>query len=71
LVQRVAFRSVDWWLAGHRSGDPAMDLALDRLALEPVLDLRIAVGEGVGATFAVPLLRAASKLLAEVQPLTE
>jgi nicotinate-nucleotide--dimethylbenzimidazole phosphoribosyltransferase len=71
LVQRVAFRSVDWWLAGHRSGDPAMDLALDRLALEPVLDLRIAVGEGVGATFAVPLLRAASKLLAQVQPLTE
>lgn len=69
LVQRVAFRSVDWWLAGHRSGDPAQELALDRLALEPLLDLGIRVGEGVGATMGLPLLRMASRLLAEVGPL--
>jgi nicotinate-nucleotide--dimethylbenzimidazole phosphoribosyltransferase len=65
VAQRVAFRSVDWWLAAHRSGDPAQELALDRLSLEPLLDLGIHVGEGVGAMAAVPLLRTASALLAE------
>ncbi|MGZ4590984.1 MAG: nicotinate-nucleotide--dimethylbenzimidazole phosphoribosyltransferase [Actinomycetes bacterium] len=68
LVQRVAFRSVDWWLAGHRSGDPGQAIALDRLALEPVMDLGVGVGEGVGATAAVPLLRMASRLLSEAVP---
>jgi nicotinate-nucleotide--dimethylbenzimidazole phosphoribosyltransferase len=68
-VQRIAFRSVDWWLAGHRSGDPAQELALDRLSLVPVLDLGIGVGEGVGATTVVPLLRMAARLLAESEPL--
>jgi nicotinate-nucleotide--dimethylbenzimidazole phosphoribosyltransferase len=69
VVQRVAFRSADWWLAGHRSGDPAQQVALKRLALEPLLDLGIGVGEGVGATAAVPLLRMASRLLSESEPL--
>lgn len=68
VVQRLAFRAVDWWLAGHRSGDPAQHLALDRLALDPVLDLGICVGEGLGATTVVPLLRVASRLLRESAP---
>jgi nicotinate-nucleotide--dimethylbenzimidazole phosphoribosyltransferase len=68
VAQRIAFRSVDWWLAGHRSGDPAHELALDRLSLEPLVDLGIHVGEGVGAVAAVPLLRTASALLAEAAP---
>ena len=68
VAQRVAFRSVDWWLAAHRTGDPAHELALDRLSLEPLLDLGIHVGEGVGAVAAVPLLRTASALLAEAAP---
>jgi nicotinate-nucleotide--dimethylbenzimidazole phosphoribosyltransferase len=66
--QRVAFRAADWWLASHRSGDPAHELALDRLSFEPLLDLGINVGEGVGAMAAVPLLRTASALLAEAAP---
>jgi nicotinate-nucleotide--dimethylbenzimidazole phosphoribosyltransferase len=66
--QRIAFRAVDWWIAGHRSGDPAQELALDRLSLEPVLDLGIGVGEGVGAMAAVPLPQTASGLLADAAP---
>jgi nicotinate-nucleotide--dimethylbenzimidazole phosphoribosyltransferase len=68
VAQRVAFRSVDWWLAAHRTGDPAQELALDRLSLDPLLDLGIHVGEGVGAMAAVPLVQAASALLAEAAP---
>jgi nicotinate-nucleotide--dimethylbenzimidazole phosphoribosyltransferase len=68
VAQRVAFRSVDWWLAAHRTGDPAHELALDRLSLEPLLELGIHVGEGVGAMVAVPMLQTASALLAEATP---
>jgi len=68
VAQRIAFRSAGWWVVAHRTGDPAQELALDRLSLEPLLDLGIHVGEGVGAMAAVPLLQAASALLAEVGP---
>jgi nicotinate-nucleotide--dimethylbenzimidazole phosphoribosyltransferase len=68
VAQRIAFRSVGWWVVAHRTGDPAQELALDRLSLEPLLDLGIHVGEGVGAMAAVPLLQAASALLTEVSP---
>lgn len=42
--QRVAFRAPDWWLAGQRSGEPAQAKALDRMALEPLLDHGVTVG---------------------------
>ncbi|KRV49918.1 nicotinate-nucleotide--dimethylbenzimidazole phosphoribosyltransferase [Wenjunlia vitaminophila] len=66
VVQRIAFRAPDWWRAGHSSGEPAQAKALDRLTLEPLVDHRIAYGEGTGALLAVPLLRAAAALLAEL-----
>jgi nicotinate-nucleotide--dimethylbenzimidazole phosphoribosyltransferase len=71
LAQRVAFRAVDWWLAAARTAEPAQDIALDRLSLEPLLDLGVAVGEGVGALTAVPLLQVASRLLSEAEPYDE
>ncbi|MGN6330145.1 MAG: nicotinate-nucleotide--dimethylbenzimidazole phosphoribosyltransferase [Motilibacteraceae bacterium] len=66
LAQRISFRSVDWWLAGHRSTEPAHAKALERLALEPLLDYQLRLGEGTGALLAVPLLRAAQATLAEM-----
>ena len=60
VAQRMAFRSSDWWAAAHRSPEPAHDLALDRLGLEPLLDLGIRAEDGTGALLAVPLLRAAA-----------
>ncbi|WP_225831043.1 nicotinate-nucleotide--dimethylbenzimidazole phosphoribosyltransferase [Streptomyces sp. NK08204] len=64
--QRVAFRAPDWWLAGHDSGEPGQAKALDRMALEPLLDQGVKVGEGVGALLALPLVRAAAALAAEL-----
>ncbi|KUF15360.1 nicotinate-nucleotide--dimethylbenzimidazole phosphoribosyltransferase [Streptomyces silvensis] len=66
VAQRVAFRAPDWWLAGHDSGEPAQAKALDRMALEPLLTHGVKVGEGVGALLAVPLVRAAAALSAEM-----
>ncbi|MYR58072.1 nicotinate-nucleotide--dimethylbenzimidazole phosphoribosyltransferase [Streptomyces sp. SID625] len=66
VAQRVAFRAPDWWLAGHVGGEPGQAKALDRMALEPLLDHAVRVGEGAGALLALPLVRAAADLAAEL-----
>jgi nicotinate-nucleotide--dimethylbenzimidazole phosphoribosyltransferase len=64
LAQRMAFRAADWWVASHRSPEPGHTVALDRLGLDPVLELQIRQEDGVGALLAVPVLRAAAQLAA-------
>ena len=44
---------------------------LKALDAEPLLDLRLRLGEGTGALLAVPLLRAAAALLSEVASLDD
>jgi len=46
-------------IAGHRSRETAHELVLQRLGLEPLLDLRIRAGEGAGACLATGMLKAA------------
>ncbi|MCB5167145.1 nicotinate-nucleotide--dimethylbenzimidazole phosphoribosyltransferase [Streptomyces bambusae] len=70
VAQRAAFRAPDWWLAGQTSGEPAQAKALDRMALNPLLDHGVCVGEGTGALLALPLVQAAAALAAEL-PLRE
>lgn len=62
--QRVAFRAPDWWLAGQASGEPAQEKALDRIAVEPLLDHGVTAGEAVGALLALPFVQAAAELWA-------
>ncbi|WP_326663120.1 nicotinate-nucleotide--dimethylbenzimidazole phosphoribosyltransferase [Streptomyces sp. NBC_00385] len=64
--QRAAFRAPDWWLAGQLSGEPAQAKALDRMALNPLLDHGVVVGEGSGALLALPFVQAAAALAAEL-----
>lgn len=64
--QRAAFRAPDWWLAGQLSGEPAQAKALDRMALNPLLDHGVIVGEGSGALLALPFVQAAAALAAEL-----
>lgn len=66
LAHRIAFRAKHWWLAGHRSTEPAQHLALDRLGLTPLVDHGLRLGEGTGALVALPTLVAAGALLAEM-----
>lgn len=65
-AHRAAFRAPDWWLAGHASGEPAQAKALDRMGLDPLLDHGVRVGAGAGALLALPLVRAAASLAAEL-----
>jgi nicotinate-nucleotide--dimethylbenzimidazole phosphoribosyltransferase len=66
VADRISFRARDWWLAGHRSTEPAHAAALDRLRLTPVLDFSLRLGEGTGALLALPILQAAAATLAEM-----
>jgi nicotinate-nucleotide--dimethylbenzimidazole phosphoribosyltransferase len=60
-----------WWQAGHRSTEPAHTLALQRLDLDPILDLGMRLGEGSGAAVALPVLRAAVATLASMATFDE
>lgn len=66
VAHRVAFRASQWWLASHRSTEPAATAALDRLGLVPLLDLHMRLGEGSGALIALPLVTSAGDLLREM-----
>jgi nicotinate-nucleotide--dimethylbenzimidazole phosphoribosyltransferase len=55
-----------WWQAGHRSTEPAHALALAQLGLDPIVDLRMRLGEGSGAAVALPVLRAAVATLSSM-----
>jgi nicotinate-nucleotide--dimethylbenzimidazole phosphoribosyltransferase len=71
LAERAAPGSAAWWCAGHRSTEPAHGLALSALRLDPVLDLGMRLGEATGALTALPVLRAAPLLLAEMSTLED
>lgn len=71
LADRLAPGAVAWFAAGHRSTEPAQSLALDKLGLEPILDLGMRLGEGSGAVAAVPIVRSAALLLADVAQLSD
>ena len=53
-------------VAGHRSAEPGHRIALDRLGLEPLLDLGMRLGEGTGALLALPVVLAAARALHDV-----
>jgi len=63
LAQRLAPGASAWWAAGHRSVEPAHEVALDTLGLTPLIDLGLRLGEGSGALLAVPIVAAAADIL--------
>ena len=71
VADRLAPGARHWWQAGHRSTEPAHGLALQHLALEPIIDMRMRLGEGTGAAVALPVLRAAVAALASMATFDE
>jgi nicotinate-nucleotide--dimethylbenzimidazole phosphoribosyltransferase len=66
LAEQLAPGATQWWVAGHRSVEPAHTLALAHLNLVPLLDLQMRLGEGTGAVAALPLLQLAIRVLGEM-----
>jgi nicotinate-nucleotide--dimethylbenzimidazole phosphoribosyltransferase len=49
-------------IASHRSAEPGHSMVLSELGLEPLLDLRLRLGEASGALLALPLIEAVGAL---------
>jgi nicotinate-nucleotide--dimethylbenzimidazole phosphoribosyltransferase len=71
VTRALAPDSVDYMIAGHLSAEPGARVALEHLGLEPLLDLRMRLGEGTGGLLAVPLVQAAARALGEMATLDE
>ena len=61
----------EYLIASHVSEEPGHRIVLDHLGLEPILDLRMRLGEGTGACLAVTLIHAALKLYSEMATFEE
>ncbi len=71
VAQALAPGAAAWWLAGHRSTEPAQEHALKSLGLDPLLDLGMRLGEGSGAVAALPVLRSGIAVMRDVALLSE
>jgi nicotinate-nucleotide--dimethylbenzimidazole phosphoribosyltransferase len=58
-------------IAAHRSAEQGHDVILEALALEPLLDLGLRLGEGSGAALALCVIDAALRVLDEMATFTE
>jgi nicotinate-nucleotide--dimethylbenzimidazole phosphoribosyltransferase len=71
VARALAPNAVDYMIAGHLSAEPGARVALEKLGLEPLLDLNMRLGEGTGGLLAVPLVQAAARTLGEMATLDE
>ena len=63
IAARLRPTSVGSMIAATRSTEPGHALVLEALGLEPLLDLRMRLGEGTGAALALPVVHAAIAIL--------
>jgi nicotinate-nucleotide--dimethylbenzimidazole phosphoribosyltransferase len=66
VAVRIAPTLAPRLIASHRSAEPGHRVVLELLGLEPLLDLDLRLGEGSGAALSLPLVRAATRILAEM-----
>lgn len=71
IALRLAPAVQPYLIAAHRSAEPGHAVALQALALEPLLNLALRLGEGSGAALAMPLVVAAARTLDEMATFSE
>ncbi len=59
VLDKAQAGALDHCLAGHVSAEPAHPRLLESLGKEPVVNLRMRLGEGTGAAIALGILRGA------------
>ena len=71
VVHAIDPRAIDHVIAGQETERPAHKAILERMDLEPPLDLQLQLGEGVGGVLALPLLKAACIIAKSSAPASE
>jgi len=66
VAQALQPNVVQRCVAAHRSAEPGHALMLERLGLDPLLQLDLRLGEGSGGALAWPLLESACRILREM-----
>lgn len=61
VLHTVRPEAIDHCLFAHKSAEPAHGAVLERLGKEPLLDLKMRLGEGTGAALAAGIVKAAAK----------
>lgn len=67
VARNLAGQTRHWWLLPDHGDHPTVRRAAEVLHLEPLFDLRLALGEGATACTALPLLRSALSLAATLR----
>ena len=65
-LQAVSPGAIAHVFAGHCSAEPGHRILLDKLGLQPILELDLRLGEGSGAMAVLPLVRLAALCVTEV-----
>lgn len=63
---RIEPRTVSYLIPSHCSAEPGHRMLLDLLGLKPLMELELRLGEGSGATLALPMLQAACRVMREM-----
>ena len=71
VARALAPHSIGYTIAGHLSVEPGARVALERLDLQPLLNLEMRLGEGTGGLLGVPFVQAAARVLGEMTTLEE
>ena len=71
LATRLNPSAAAWLIYSHRSGEQGHRQLLDALGAEPILDLKLRLGEGSGAAVALPVIRLACALHAQMATFEE
>lgn len=66
IAARLCPAAASSMVASHVGPEPGHRVALDALGLRPLLDLGLRLGEGTGATLALPLVASAADILREM-----
>ena len=71
VAQKIEPTVTGWLLASHLSFENGHRIALQKLELNPLIDLQMRLGEGSGAAIVVPILQAALRLHTEMATFAE
>ncbi|MBN2039083.1 MAG: nicotinate-nucleotide--dimethylbenzimidazole phosphoribosyltransferase [Spirochaetes bacterium] len=71
IACELAPAAKDYLFASHRSVEAGHKFMHDHLGLEPILDLKMRLGEGTGAAVSMEILDVATRILAEIKTWSE
>lgn len=71
IAVELAPGATRWWLAGHKSVEPAHAIALEYLELEPLHGYGMRLGEGTGALTALPTVISAVDVMTSMSTFAE